>query len=675
MNKSLIFVLFVFLSPLVAAQTSETETFDYYLEIITQLSSKNETETDFNDLAYELYDLWESPININTAENYELGRLFWLTEVQLNNLINYVEKQRPVLTIYELAYVPGFDSSLVLTLKPFIQFENVLRESTRRSSKSWLLYRAGRTLETQKGFAEHKFEGSAWKQNLKYKFQRDDMIFAGFNLEKDAGETLFKGSNRTEPDFYSGYLKVNNLGVFNSVCIGDYSIGFGQGLVAGPGFALGKSAQVVNLVQKDVGIRPYTSNDENRYLRGVATLISYKPLELAVFLSCKKIDANVSLSDSTGKIKEVSALQTTGYHSTANEIADENSLTEYTAGAHLSVKRARVHTGISFIHTQFNADIVSQPTSYNRYYFRGNKNTNIGFDYKVNYSNTVLFGESAIDHKGNTAFINGISTYVAERVQFNILHRYYSKAFNSFYGNAFGENSSIQNEEGVYAGLRLPLLKNTTLACYADLFRFPWLKFRVDAPSKGREYLVQTEYRPGNSFSAYFQYRYKQKEVNFSDSFDVTNSIAESKSNRFRLHAAYSPNSFLSLSSRLEFGFYSLDNMANEKSFLVYQDIKYAFGKMPLQLYLRYAIFDTDSYESRIYSYENDVLYAFSMSSYYLRGQRFYAMIKYSPIKAVDFWIKYSRSVYPAENTIGSDLYEIEGNARSDIRMQVIVKF
>jgi hypothetical protein len=675
MNKYLLLILSVFVNTLISAQTNETETFDYYLELITELSSKNESESDFNDLSIELYDLWESPLNINTAENYELGRLFWLTEVQLNNLIAYVEKQKPVLSLYELAFVPGFDTSLVLTLKPFIVFENVHKESLRKSPRNWLLYRAGRTLETQKGYSDNKFEGNAWKQNAKYKFQSGDKISAGFTLEKDAGETMFKGSNRAGPDYYSAYLKVNNLGFLKSVCIGDYTAGFGQGLVAGPGFALGKSSQAVNLVQKDVGIRPYTSNDENRYLRGIASSISIKPIELTVFLSYKKIDANITLVDSSGNAKEVSALQTTGYHATDNEIADENSLQEFTAGTRVAFRSARFHTGISLIHTKYNADIEPQPTSYNRYYFRGNNNTNIGIDYKLNYSNTVFFGEAAIDQQGNPALINGISTYIGERLQFNILHRYYSRAYNSFYGNAFGENSRIQNEEGVYAGFRLPLVKNITLACYADFFRFPWLRFEVDAPSHGKEFLAQAEYRPRSSFFAYFQYRYKLKQENFADSFDVTNAIVDSKSNRFRLHASYTPNDALSLSTRLEFGFYNTGEMAKEKSFLLYQDIKYSFEKLPLQLYLRYAVFDTDSYNSQIYSYENDVLYAFSMGSYYLQGQRYYAMIKYSPSRAVDFWIKYSQSVYPAEESIGSDMYQINGNSRSDIRMQVIVKF
>ncbi|NJO70203.1 MAG: hypothetical protein HC830_13795 [Bacteroidetes bacterium] len=103
--------------------------------------------------------------------------------------------------------------------------------------------------------------------------------------------------------------------------------------------------------------------------------------------------------------------------------------------------------------------------------------------------------------------------------------------------------------------------------------------------------------------------------------------------------------------------------------------MQYNFMRFPLRIYLRYALFDAESYNSRIYAYESDVLYAFSMNAYYREGQRYFVMMKYSPVKAFDFWLKYSRSVYPHETTISSGLYQIDHNSRSDIRFQMLIKF
>lgn len=677
MKKLMTILLFaVFYSLSAQEPVNESESFDYYLELITELSSRSEEETDFNDLAYELYELWESPVDINTATPYDFGRLFWLSEYQLNNLISYVEKQKPMVSIYELAYVPGFDTSLVNSLKPFVRVTgNNGPSKYNRHSKHWIMARVGRTLENQKGSRENKFEGGAWKESFRYKYQYAEKVFAGFNLEKDAGESLFKGSNNAGPDFYSGYLKINDLGMFRTVCIGNYSVGFGQGLVAGPGFALGKSSQATNLIQKEAGIRPYTSNDENRYLQGVSTAISIRPFDFSVFLSYKRIDANITSKDSSGKILEVSSLQTTGYHSTSAEIDDENALGEFTGGGRLLFKKSGLQVGASFVFSEFEAKIVPRPANYNQFYFRGNRQSNFGVDFKFNFSNTTVFGEEAIDAGGNTAFLNGVTSNIGGRVQVSMLHRYYSRAYHAFYGNAFGENSRIQNEEGVYGGFRMAVAKHMNLGFYADFFRFPWLKFRVDAPSYGREFLVQTEYNPGWGFSAYLQCRYKQKQVNSADSSESTNSVIPATSKRVRLHISYQASSQLSLATRLEVGSYETGTSKNDKSFLLYQDFRYNFLKVPVQFNLRYALYETDSYDSRLYAYESDVLYAFSVNSYFSKGQRFYAMVKYSPFRMIDFWVKFSQSLYPDEKTISSGLYEIEGKAKNDVRLQVILKF
>jgi hypothetical protein len=639
------------------------------------LDQRNEEETDFNDLAYELFELWESPIDLNQADPHDFSRLFWLSELQLNQLIGYVQKQGPVVSIFELAYLPGFDSTLVRSLEPFIILSAESGYTRKAYPKHWVMMRAGRTLQEQKGYRENKFEGDAWKQNLRYKYQYGEKVFAGFNLEKDAGEALFEGSNRAGPDFYSAYLKVNHVGRFKTICLGNYQVGFGQGLVAGPGFSLGKSSQAVNLIQKESGVRAYTSNDENRSLQGAAATMQFNPVELSVFFSYKNVDANIAAKDSSGKVMEVSSLQSTGYHSTAGEISDEDALREITAGARVLFKKARFQAGATFLTNSFGASIVPNSTDYNQFYFRGNKHSNFGLDYKLNFSNTTFFGEEAIDFKGNTAFLNGITTNIGGRLQFSLLHRFYSKAYHAFYGNAFGENARIQNEEGVYGGFKMALVKKVNIAMYADFFRFPWLKSGVDAPSYGREFMIQTEVNPSSAFSLNLQFRYKQKLTNMPGRADYTNSVAINKNKRLRIHLNYRAADNISLATRFERGFYSREGNSNDKSFLFYQDLRYGFLNIPVQLNLRYAAFRTDSYDSRIYAYESDVLYAFSVNAYFNEGQRYYAMIKFSPGQKMDFWIRYSQSVYPNEKAISSGLYEITGNTRSDIRLQVVVKF
>jgi hypothetical protein len=109
--------------------------------------------------------------------------------------------------------------------------------------------------------------------------------------------------------------------------------------------------------------------------------------------------------------------------------------------------------------------------------------------------------------------------------------------------------------------------------------------------------------------------------------------------------------------------------------FLIYQDVLYRPENHPFDITLRYALFDTDDYDARIYAYENDVLYAFSIPGYFYKGSRFYLLIKWELLENLDFWVRYSQTFYTNQTTLSTGLDEIKGNTRSEIKMQVRFKF
>jgi len=113
----------------------------------------------------------------------------------------------------------------------------------------------------------------------------------------------------------------------------------------------------------------------------------------------------------------------------------------------------------------------------------------------------------------------------------------------------------------------------------------------------------------------------------------------------------------------------------NDNGYLIYQDVIYKPDKLPLALAIRYSIFDTDSWDSRIYAYENDVLYGFSIPAFYSKGMRSYLNLKYSIAKNVDFWFKYAITRYFDKDTIGTGLTEIQGNTKSEVKVQFRFKF
>lgn len=119
------------------------------------------------------------------------------------------------------------------------------------------------------------------------------------------------------------------------------------------------------------------------------------------------------------------------------------------------------------------------------------------------------------------------------------------------------------------------------------------------------------------------------------------------------------------------------NNTQNEifHGYLVYQDVCYTPVNKPISFRLRFAIFDTDNYDSRIYAYENDVLYAFSVPALYSKGSRYYFLLKYRIINNIDIWFRIAQTFYSNKNTIGSGLDEIKGNTKTDVVFQLRWKF
>jgi hypothetical protein len=130
----------------------------------------------------------------------------------------------------------------------------------------------------------------------------------------------------------------------------------------------------------------------------------------------------------------------------------------------------------------------------------------------------------------------------------------------------------------------------------------------------------------------------------------------------------------LKLQNRISFTECFLSNDTYEQGILICQDFSWRLKKLPLELDFRYGIFDTDSYQSSLYSYEQDLLYNFSIPAYYSKGFRYYINVKYN-YEPVTFYLKLGRFYYTDKNSIGSGLNMIDGNTKTSLKMQLRIKW
>lgn len=673
------------------AQEQNNQWKNLFEDVVESIAQRSDIQLDYTDLLEHLEYLNQNPVHLNNTDLKGLERLIMLNSFQVKSLHKYMEENGPILSLYELQFIYGFDQNTAKIIESFISLGDTKSDSRQpiqkpiKYGKHQLFLRAQRTLELQDGFRKipeslelenqnSKYLGSAWKFYTRYGYSYKDKFAFGFTAENDSGEPFFSGSNNLGYDFYSGFIQVNNIWKMKTLIVGDYEPQFGQGLTIWSGLNYGKSAEVMMVERRTNGIKKYSSTNENNFFRGLATTFDFGIPELSLFVSSKRIDANILEWDSVAGVPViVSKPSGSGIHGTPGQIFDEKSLKENLYGFNLNFRKSIFSAGITLLRYEYGSSISSGGDIYNDFSFQGQSGFKIGADYKLSLKSGMLYGEVSHNPGFGWAFLQGGLFQLHDQLSFTILYRNYSKDFHPIYSNAFGENSENWNERGLYSGISFNPIRMLKLSAYFDAFSFPWLKWQVSAPSKGWEYFLQADFSPGNNLNMYFRFQNENKEENISDDSQMKKLDTRTRL-KARYHISYKISPSFELRNRVEWAGYRKGSR-DEQGYLIYQDIIYHALKFPLDLSFRFAIFDTDSYETRIYAYESDVLYAFSVPPYYGKGIRTYLVLHSDLSKNIDIWFRVARTSFSDRETIGSGLNKIEGNSKTDIKIQMRLKF
>lgn len=673
-----------------AGQELDTVQTDVSIEsLIENFAEEIETETDFTEYLEDFQFYLQNPMNINSPDYDVLKRVFGVSDYQAYQLKSYLTVSGEMQTLYELSAIKGFDRHTVFRLLPYIKVESIKNpykinlKQVFKYGRNQLFVRYQEVLEEQLGYTpasdslllarpNARYLGSPYRVYTRYAFNYQNKIRFGITAEKDPGEEFFKGSQKNGFDFYSAHLFIRDFGIIKSLAIGDYHLQFGQGLTLWTGLGFGKSSNLSTIKKRAQGVRPYTSANEFGFMRGVATTLRKGDFELSLFYSKNNIDASIdSLSSEEFYI---ASLQETGFHRTPGELKGKNASWQQLYGFNLTYKREFYKVGITMYESSFEKDFFKKTSFYNQFEFSGKKNQCIGLDYETYVKRVGFYGEISRSENGAFAVLNGMNMQLDPLVAISLLHRYYSVDFQNLNSMAFGEGTRNANEQGLFLGTNMIFSSRLTLDAYYDLFSFKWLRYRVDAPSNGSDYFVQLNYIPSRYTSLYVRYRSKNKVIN--NSSDVYfNRVFPTEKQNFRIHFSHKLLRNLSVKNRVEWTAFSNGTDETKHGFLIYQDVAYNFQKIPLNVSARYAIFDTDSYDARLFAYESDVLYAFSIPAYYYKGSRYYLLLKYKINKSLDVWLRFSQTWYADRDAISSGLDEIQGNTKSDIKAQIRLKF
>ena len=683
-----LFLLFVFfiLHGLLFAQVTELPptTTEQQLENITENNEDAETEDD--SYLQEMAQFLKNPVNLNTADESILKDLKILTTLQIKNLVSYKSILGKLANIYELQAVPGWDLQTIRKIRPYITvineinlFESIGKRL--RGGEHSLLVRATQVLERSKGYlidssvATNFYPGSPQKLLLRYKYVYKNLLQYGIVAEKDGGEQFFKGDQKSGFDFYSAHIFMRNLGIIKSLALGDYTVNMGQGLTQWQSLAFKKGPDIAGTKRQSAVLRPYNSAGEINFHRGVGITIGKNNWEATVFGSFRKLDANFVPGDSLTNEDIISSLQTSGYHRTKSEVADKNIQRQIAFGGNLSFQFKQLHVGVNGIQYNFKYPLLKDQQPYNAFALKGKNFGNYSVDYSYTFKNMHFFGELATTGKKGLAFVNGLLISVAANVDMSFLYRNIAKEYQSLYTNAFTEGSTPTNEKGLFSGISIRPAQQWQIDAYVDLYKFPWLKYGVNAPTTGSDYFIQLTYRPSRQLEIYTRFKRESKGLNLTSSDFVLYPVLNPPKQNWRTQFSYKISREWTFRNRAEMVWFSKTGPDPGQGFLIYADVIYKPMMKPFSANIRLQYFETDDYNSRLYAYENDVLYSFSIPVFYEKGYRYYLNVNYDLTKKLTAWARIAQTINPDRSIIGSGLDEIKGNRKTEVKLQVMYRF
>jgi hypothetical protein len=693
-SKIYIFLLLIGIQVSAQQQLTDPKTDNFIERKIETIAENSSEDIDFTTVFEALNYYRERPLELNTATAEDLQQLYIVSDFQIAALITYREKYGKLLSIYELQAVPGFDLPTIYQLLPFVKVSrdlnrlNISFKDILKYANQEVVFRSAQVLQEQLGYSEidsvslaenpnARYLGSPQRLFARYRFKYGTFISAGITAEKDAGEEFFRGSQKQGFDFYSAHFALKNIGRLKALTIGDFQAQFGQGLTFWTGFGFGKTADAMNVKRSAIGLKPYTSINENLFLRGAGATWAFGSLEVTAFGSMKKVNTNASAIDSLSQdIQAFSNFNLSGFHRTPNELLDKANINEQVLGGHLAWKKRNLNIGFTFADFQYSAALTRSGAPYNAFEFNGIRNQNVGFDFNWVFRNINLFGEVARSQNGGVSATAGLIASLDPKLSFSLLHRRFGRDYQAIYTAAIAEGSRAINEYGTYMGVNIRPSRTVSISAYYDFWTYPWLRYLVDAPSNGYDALAQINYTPSKSMDMYFRYRERIRARNTTADFDeLIDYPLEQLQQNFRYDIIYKISPSFKLRNRIEYVRFNAIDSKIEEGFAVMQDVIYKPMMKPLSFSFRYALFRTDGFNPRIYAYENDMLYSFSIPAYFNKGSRMYLNVEYSLSRSIDLWFRYAQFFYTDLDQTGSGLTEVGGPVRSDFRIQMRIKF
>jgi DNA uptake protein ComE-like DNA-binding protein len=208
--KVVISIFSVLISFAISAQIAPKRELDLQ-RLVDEILANQDEDYNYEDLYENLAQLLSNPIDLNLVTKEHLQSLFFLSEIQIQALLNYRTEAGPFLSVYELQNVPGINRDTFMRLIPFITVSDLTTGLNRSllsrildENNNYLIFRIDRTLEEKRGFKADTPPASQYAgspHRIYTRFEQADLEI--LVLDSPLKKMLAKN--------HAGHLRKNNL--------------------------------------------------------------------------------------------------------------------------------------------------------------------------------------------------------------------------------------------------------------------------------------------------------------------------------------------------------------------------------------------------------------------------------------------------------------------------------
>ena len=549
-------------------------------------------EIPMEDLTEQLMDIAANPIDLNQTNSEELRKLCWLSDEQIDELLLYAY-QHPFESVYELQLIHSLKDYEIRNLLPFVKVEGRLSDEAKGRKKMYFreIFHYAKheiTLRTDARNIED-FEGDPMYGKLRYRFDYQNKVQAGWSIVRPTGEPIKNLG-------YGGFVQLQDIACIKNLSVGNFQANFGEGLVVGSPFKMGKTSYVSSRVNAQEGVRKFTAiGDDYQAFHGIGTTLRFSWAEVSGFYSIQR----------------------------------EDSVWHHLVGMNATGRWKKLKLGITALENLYSDSTQAKAV--------------VGMNARYNWGRVDLWGEVAATQGSRWGWggIAGVTLRPISDVYLMALYRYYSPYFDNPYAYAFSEKSRLNDESGFYIGTEVKRVPHWRFAAYVDAFRV------------GYDAMLQADFIPNSIYDMYWRVR-ARKQID-KDTYALRYRFA------YRLAA-------WKFRTQLDANLVKTEQWSYGVSLL--QDIEYQLSAVPIVLQLRLQAFDARQWNNRIYTYENDVLYAYSIPNVYGLGGRLWLNARYKINEVLSVYLRVSETLYQAAWAEAHD----KKSTRTDVHALLRVK-